>query len=46
MKIGEVIGGDVGGTIKIRLKSNANTNVGDLVVCEDKITNEKFFHNY
>ena len=43
MKIGEVIGGDVGSTIKIRLKSNANVNVGDLVVCEDKITNEKFF---
>jgi len=43
MNVGKVISGSVGGNILIRLKSNANVNVGDLLVCEDTKTNEKFF---
>ena len=43
MNMGKIIGGNVGGRLLIRIKSNAEVDVGDLLVCEDKNTNEKFF---
>ncbi|MCD6575735.1 MAG: ATP-binding protein [Nanoarchaeota archaeon] len=43
MNVGKVIGGNVGGKLLIRLKSNAKVDVGDLLVCENENTGEKFF---
>ncbi len=43
MTVGKIIGGNVGEKILIRLKSNAKIDVGDIVICEDSKTNEKFF---
>ncbi len=43
MTIGKIIGGSIGEKILIRLKSNASVDVGDIVVCEDTKTKEKFF---
>jgi DNA helicase HerA-like ATPase len=41
--IGKVIGGTVGSKIMIRLKSDAKVNVGDIVMCNDALTNSTFF---
>ncbi len=43
MTVGKIIGGSVGEKIIMRLKSTASIDVGDIVVCEDTKTNEKFF---
>lgn len=41
--VGKIIGGSIGEKILIRLKSTSKIDVGDLVVCEDSKTSEKFF---